>query len=151
MRAGERERESQIFYNHHTGTVHHTVHTMKKLMLTTVTMWRVRTETHITSQHQIREQSSQFLHSLNSRSVISVSPRASLILKEKALYQDLYKCHKILTVQQKSLSLRTFAILAGTPKISTHFKPFSTSGRSIPSSLLIPYLQSMTCNTGLFK
>lgn len=38
----------------------------------------------------------------------------------------------------------TFAILAGTPKISTHFRPLSTSGRSIASSLFTPYLWMAT-------
>lgn len=110
-------------------------------MLTTVAVWGVRTETHITGQHQIRKHSSQFLHCLNSRSVVSVSPRASLILKPNTLHQDLYKRYKIPAMQRKCL---TFVILAGTPKISTHFKPFSTRGRSIPSSLLTPYLLPKT-------
>lgn len=42
-----------------------------------------------------------------------------------------------LHVYKKYNTLITFA---GTPKMSTHFKPFSTRGRSIPSSLFTPYL-----------
>lgn len=38
------------------------------------------------------------------------------------------------------LLLHTFSIFAGTPKISTHFKPLSTRGCNIPSSLFTPYL-----------
>lgn len=41
----------------------------------------------------------------------------------------------------------TLGTLLGTPKISTHFRPSSTRGRSIPSSLLTPYLGAKGSST----
>lgn len=36
----------------------------------------------------------------------------------------------------------TFTTFAGTPKISTHFRPLFTRGRSKPSILFTPYLKN---------
>lgn len=108
--------------------------------LTTVSVWRVGTQTDVAGHQQPREQRPDLLHCLYGWRVAGVCTRAPLVLPARSDKWSGFKMTWGNTEFEWCECWSTFAILAGTPKISTHLRPFSTSGRSIPSSLFTPYL-----------